>query len=250
MQWEFFDNIFCISLRDRIDRREKAAKIFKELGIPVKFFIVDRHPNGGIYGCFDSHIKIIEFMNKNNKNNILVFEDDIEPTNSYDIKHIQNAVNFMKSNQTWDLFYLGYFPVNYTNLYLTSLNITDNIVQYNPFATHAYCINKRAIPKIYNNYYQYIGKLHVDIYFSGYASLNNYCYLPILFEQKMCEDSDIEPGNLIEFVARKNQCLIHKTKIFWRSSIIKYYINTYLSLLIFIILILFIVIVTITNKRI
>jgi len=243
MLWDFFDDIFCISLRNRKDRRDQVSQLFNHLGIPVTFFIVDKHPNGGIYGCFDSHIKIIQYMQKNNKNNILVFEDDIEPTASFDISHIENAINFMKLNQSWDLFYLGYFPFNYKNLYLTSHNINDNIIQYNPFATHAYCINKRALPKILSNYNSFIGKIHVDIYFSGKAALNNYCYIPILFEQKMCEDSDIKPNNLIEYIARKNQCLAHKTKIFWRSSIIKYYLNIYIIFLILFTFILFLIIV-------
>ena len=243
MIWDFFDDIFCISLQNRTDRRDEVSKIFNELNIPVKFVIVNKDPKGGIYGCFDSHIKIIKYMNEHNKNNILIFEDDIIPTDSYNLKNIENSIQFMKTNKSWDLFYLGYFPINYTNLYLNNNNITNNIIKYNPFATHAYCVNKRAVPKILNNYMQYIGKIHVDIFLSGYASLNNYCYLPILFEQKLCEDSDIESGNLIEYFARKNQCLIQKTKIVWRFSILKYYIHLYFNILIILTIILFIIIV-------
>ena len=84
-----------------IERIEKIKllKYLKNLEYLLRFFIVDKHPNGGIYGCFDSHIKIVQYMQKNNKNNILIFEDDVEPTASFDISHIENAVKFMKLNQ-------------------------------------------------------------------------------------------------------------------------------------------------------
>lgn len=242
MIWDFFDDIICISLRNRMNRRDQASQIFKELGIPVTFFIVDKHPNGGIYGCFDSHIKIVQYMQKNNKNNILIFEDDVEPTASFDISHIENAVKFMKLNQNWDLFYLGYFPFNYEKIYLTSLNINDNIIQYNPFATHAYCINKRAIPKILTNYNSFIGKIHIDHYFSRYTDLTNYCYTPIIFDQKLCEDHDVEPNNLIEYVARSSQCVAQEKNILWKTSMVKYYLNVYFIILILCIMILLLVI--------
>lgn len=246
MLWDFFDDIICINLKTRPDRKIYAEKVFKELNIPIKFLVVDKHPKGGIYGCFHSHIQIVNYMNKNNKNNVLVFEDDLIPTASYNIKHIDNAIQFMKNNTLWDLFYLGYFPINYTNLYLTTPSITNNVIKYNPHATHAYCINKRAIPNILNNFNQYIGKINIDVYLANYADLNNYCYVPMLFEQQLCFDSNIEPGNALEYIARKNQCLIQKSKINWRSSILKYYLNLYTWILIYIniLLLVFIIIMS------
>ena len=49
---------YCINLKERRDRRAKARRLFKRLGLQVEFWTVDRHPEGGRYGCFESHVQI------------------------------------------------------------------------------------------------------------------------------------------------------------------------------------------------
>jgi hypothetical protein len=56
--------------------------------------------------------------------------------------------------------------------------------------------------KILSNYYNYIGKL-ILMYIYHNMQINNYCYIPILFDQQLCFQNDIEP-NLIEFCSSKN----------------------------------------------
>ena len=53
--------IYCINLEHRKDRREHSMKQFETLGISpnrVKYPHFTKDPRGGVYGCFDSHIKI------------------------------------------------------------------------------------------------------------------------------------------------------------------------------------------------
>jgi GR25 family glycosyltransferase involved in LPS biosynthesis len=246
--WNFFDDIICINLEHRKDRKKYVIGIFNKLNIPIKILNVSKHPQGGTYGCFESHMKIINYMHETGKENILVFEDDIIPTQSYNIKHIENAIQFMKKNDTWDLFYLGYFPFNFNKLFFNSKAVSNNIINYNPLATHSYCINQRAISKILSNYEKYIGKMHIDVYFSQYANLNNYSYLPILFDQQLCFKNDIEPNNLWEVACRKTQCLSQKINMSWRISQIKYLSVIYSYLIIFIITIILMIIIIITRK--
>jgi len=73
---EDFDFV-CISLAFRGDRRQKVRKLFRKLGIlnQMHWWIVEKHPDGGIYGCFESHWSIWtcpEFTKKY----ICIFEDD------------------------------------------------------------------------------------------------------------------------------------------------------------------------------
>lgn len=246
--WNFFDDIICINLEHRLDRKNYAISVFNKLNIPIKILTVTKHTKGGVYGCFQSHIQIIKYMHQTGKNNILVFEDDIIPTKSYHIKHIENAIQFMQNNNTWDLFYLGYFPINFKNIFINSKSINNNIIKYNPLATHSYCINQRSINKILSNYYNYIGKINIDVYLSQYANLNNYCYIPILFDQQLCFENDIEPNNLIEFVARRSQCLAQKTNIAWRISQFKYFTLIYSYFITIFITIIFITIFIITTN--
>ena len=58
--WMYFDSIRCINLRERKDRYEQASEVFKKLKIPVEWFLTDRHPNGGMQGCFESHLSCIK----------------------------------------------------------------------------------------------------------------------------------------------------------------------------------------------
>ena len=44
--WKFFDTIYCISVDDRLDRREQVKKQFAGVGLleRVEFVLVVRHP--------------------------------------------------------------------------------------------------------------------------------------------------------------------------------------------------------------
>lgn len=57
--FDFFDDIVCITLQDRPDRKKHAQEVFEKLHIPVRFYSAKRHPNGGVYGCFASHIDVV-----------------------------------------------------------------------------------------------------------------------------------------------------------------------------------------------
>ena len=54
-------------------KNNKPLKYFEKLGIPARFFITSKHANGGMYGCFDSHIQILIDAYKRDLDNILVF---------------------------------------------------------------------------------------------------------------------------------------------------------------------------------
>lgn len=237
---EYFDNIVCVNLATRPDRRMYAIKTFNKLNIPATIVVFQKHSKGGIYGCFDSHIQLIKKAYEEGKNNLLVFEDDLSPTNTYSIQHIQRAIEFMRNNQ-WDIFYFGYFVYNYNINPLSFIYapiVSSNIVKYNPFATHAYCVSRQGMKKILDSYKQYIGRIHYDIFLSKYVSLDCYCYTPMLFDQKMCFTSDIEPGNITERILRVGQCFEDKNKIFWKVSFMKDFIDNNLFFICFVIFVL------------
>lgn len=244
--YTYFDDIICINLETRLDRREYVSNIFNKLSIPVRFYNVQKNSKGSIYGCFESHINIIKEAYYNNKNKILIFEDDIIPTKSYNIDNIQNAITFMKNNY-WDIFYFGYFPFNnfpyirnniINKSFINATKISSNIVKYNPYATHAYCLNRIGMKIILNNYQDIIiQNIHIDAYYADYLKLQSYCYTPILFEQHFCIGSDNALKNFQNF-----SCIIEKTKINWYISLFKYYKNIIYLWLIIIIIFIFILI--------
>lgn len=66
---------YCINLDIRSDRKENISKEFDRLGIKPEWWIIKRHPQGGKWGCFESHVHIW----KENKADIaVIFEDDVK----------------------------------------------------------------------------------------------------------------------------------------------------------------------------
>jgi GR25 family glycosyltransferase involved in LPS biosynthesis len=211
MPYEFFDKIICINLKIRQDRYESVKKEFNELNINnVEYFFADKSSKGGRYGCFESHISVIQKCYNEGCNNILIFEDDIRPSSFYNIDLLNIAINFMKSNNEWDIFYLGYFIINNNyisdNMFLSYNLLNQNIIQYNPCATHAYCLNRNTMKKILSTYQKYINDLHIDIYYAKHEIFTNYCIIPMLFEQYYCYSSNIETYNIEEEIVRKMSC--------------------------------------------
>jgi GR25 family glycosyltransferase involved in LPS biosynthesis len=73
--------IYCINLEHRKDRKEHSLTQFTELGVPHEKVIYPhftKDARGGVYGCFDSHMKVWnDFLTKYpNEKYCLVFEDD------------------------------------------------------------------------------------------------------------------------------------------------------------------------------
>ena len=255
--YSFFDEIVCINLANRTDRRSYAQNVFQKLDIPAKFMLVEKHSKGGMYGCFQSHIQAIRKAYDSGKEKLLVFEDDLLPTDSYSIDHVMHAVEFLQTARDWDIFYFGYFVFNYNlnpkKCYLNAEVVYPHIVKYNPFATHAYCVNRRGMQVILETYLHYIGRVHYDIFLAQHSGLRSYCYTPMLFDQRLCFESDIEARNVDEHAARNMQCLADKTKVLWRVSVVKDHIDQHLFFYLFIVLlattVVFVMCVT-TNKHI
>ena len=241
--YDFFDDILCINLEYRNDRKLQSQEFFQKLNIPAKFFTVKKHEKGGRYGCFDSHIKVLQYAYDNDYENILVFEDDFIPTIGYDENIIKNAIEFMQTNKDWDIFYLGYSFIKFQNgsirTIFNSPNYEKNIIQFNPLLTHALCYNKRAIKNILDTYDQYIGIIQYDEFLAYYSKINNYCILPLMFDQNWLCEYDNESINMFEFIIRSLYPLWGYTYIHYYMSLIRYYIHIIYIILICICIIYF-----------
>ncbi len=230
--YQYFDDIVCINLEHRLDKKIISQKIFDLLGINCRFLTVPKHPKGGMYGCFDSHIQVIQQAYEKGLNNILIFEDDIKVSPSYSQSQVKECVEFMQNNKDWDIFYLGYFACN-TNRgsmkdFINSKFISNHIIEFRPFATHAYCLSRKGMRKILNTYKNYIGKIHLDHYYVK-ITLGSYCTVPLLFDQYLCLGTDNEPFDSFEAFVRKFQCKADLYHLLYRPTLIKYKYNKHYS---------------------
>ena len=227
--YNFFEDIVCINLDISHDRRKHAERYFEKLNIPARFFFAQKHPKGGMYGCFDSHIQILFDAYERDLNNILVFEDDFLPSSSYSQELLLKAINFMQTNDDWDIFHLGYsFIKENKDGFSTIMSANPEsleIVQYNPFFTQALCYSKRAIQKIIETFHEYIGIIHYDMYISSFLNFKNYCIVPMLFDQNFYFQHNNESIDGIEYLGRSFFPFLAYTKLNYRVSLMKYYTN-------------------------
>lgn len=118
---EYFDQIYCLTLERRADRRSEMRNVFEALSLqpddirwvfgPDRPLILGK-PNGN-FGCTLGHRKILEDIITNGISRALVFEDDAAI--AYDgpeMKNLQDpqalfAAHIGEVPSDWDMIYLG-----------------------------------------------------------------------------------------------------------------------------------------------
>jgi GR25 family glycosyltransferase involved in LPS biosynthesis len=139
--------VYCINLIHRKDRKQNSMENFEKLGIKnVIFPVLEKHPDGGAYGCYDSHIKIWKEFYKTGTPYCLIFEDDFKC--SKDVKEnrkiIKKAIKFAGENlKKVDIILLHNFCIETDN----KIN-NDYFTNGYGFSTHAMIITKNYIKSV------------------------------------------------------------------------------------------------------
>jgi hypothetical protein len=97
---------YFINLDYRTDRKKRAVKEFKKIGInnPNRFIAIKNDNHGGI-GCGLSHVGVLEKAKEHNWDYVIVMEDDIK---FYDPEEtIKKINNVFKSDIEWDVMIIG-----------------------------------------------------------------------------------------------------------------------------------------------
>lgn len=191
--WKTFDRIVCICLTSREDRYIEQKRIFEDANIPVTFYRPEKHKNGGIQGCFESHINVITDSYNKGFNNVLIFEDDATPTSMFNLNSMNECVSFMKTNSDWDLLFLGSNVKSGEGVDDTAF---PHIYKSRFLNAHAYVVSRKGMEKYAN--LKYISQIDV-IYASNHHS---YAFLPSLFNQRL-SNSDI--GDNENYMGLKNK---------------------------------------------
>ncbi|WLE96661.1 MAG: hypothetical protein QTN59_18505 [Candidatus Electrothrix communis] len=106
--WAFFDRIYCISLREREDRRAAARQEFAAVGLldRVEFVLVEKHPLSPERGIFESHLLCLCKALKENATKILLFEDDVF-FQRFDAHALHEACISLEKEADWKALFLG-----------------------------------------------------------------------------------------------------------------------------------------------
>lgn len=181
MIWNFFDSIRCITLISRKDRYLSSRSVFNKHNIPVKYYKTTKHPNGGIQGCFESHINVISEAYDSGAERLLIFEDDIIDTKFLTDKTMKRVIRFLKKAD-WDIFFLGPQPV--IQKWAMRKTKFKSIYQMHSICGHAYILNRPYMKKIRNMSY-------IDVPIDCLYKYNekSYGHVPSLFRQRASESN-------------------------------------------------------------
>ncbi len=179
------NQVFCVNLKRRNDRKEIMTKLFEEHGLPYRFFEAvdgssviptpdicnlfygnDFNSRVGEIGCALSHKEIWEqIVQQNEYESFLVFEDDIEfhhEAKKY-LKEIENILEHLEydlcyiSYHTWESKRQEHFPGLEINSeghirYQNDLSIKLKLLNKDHYVggTFAYYISKQGAKKLLN----------------------------------------------------------------------------------------------------
>jgi GR25 family glycosyltransferase involved in LPS biosynthesis len=106
--WSFFDRIYCISLKERPDRRAQAFSQFKRVGLANRVNNVefDRHPTDREQGIYESHMACIRRGLAEGAVHILIFEDDVV-FERFSPARLDAALSFLRRQPEWKILFLG-----------------------------------------------------------------------------------------------------------------------------------------------
>ena len=190
--FDFFDKMFCINLDERTDRWEVCKKEFEKIGIldKVERFSAVKDVDGRI-GIIKSNLEIVKYAKKNNLNNVLVFEDDVEFITDDTQGNLQKSLDQI-GKLKWSLFYLG------ANTHNKLLKIKPNLILIkNSYAVHAMAYNKSVYDRFIRKYrdIERITKHSdiLDVYLAEEIQSKDVCLMtnPMLATQRN-DYSDIE----------------------------------------------------------
>lgn len=136
--WDFFDRLYCVSLREREDRRQSAREEFAkvDLGDRVEFMIGDRLSHDFEKEVYESHMLCLRKGLEAGAQNIVIFEDDVD-FDGFDPEKLKSCVNFLQQNPEWKVLLLG-------ALIRSSRQTANPYVQKVRYRslTHAYALNR------------------------------------------------------------------------------------------------------------
>lgn len=184
--WSYFDKIYCISLENRIDRREEAVQQFAKVGLNgyVEFHLAAKHPTNCEQGIYESHLQCMAKGLAAGAERILIFEDDVifERFTPVILKNIQQ---FLDTTPSWKMIFLGCM------VHYTKRTTSPSVMQIGfRSLTHAYGVTCSFAEHIVANHpYR---NVPYDDFLRDLHSTDMYaCYPTFAFQSSAASDNDV-----------------------------------------------------------
>lgn len=184
--FDFFDKIFYINLDSRPGRKATVEKLFNQYGIKAErfsaiqlspeqnenlrqdgcFFRGDERPEHARYtkSCTLSHLSVIFRAKLMGYKNVLVFEDDVIFREDI-IPELSLALEDLKKQERWDMFYIGCNPLKYKK-------VTEHLgMSKGALAAHAYAVNNHFYDTILSIPFKHLPS--TDMYYHNLGTLES-----------------------------------------------------------------------------
>jgi len=135
--FDFFDEIYCISCKTRPEKRKKAERQFKHMGILGRVSFFDAIMTEPYWvGCRESHRACIRKAKSNGAENVLIFEEDVFFLHK-DLPALSSALETLNKFK-WEVFTLG------QSVHKVISHVSENLCLIKGSLTHAHALHKRC----------------------------------------------------------------------------------------------------------
>lgn len=220
-----FDALWIINLPERTDRRRETVAELARVGLApgrdgVAFFDGIRgdaahgFATAGAYGCFRSHLAVLEQAQAQGHRAVLVAEDDLEFRLPF--AHDLDSVLAPLAGDDWDFFYPAY---HYHDRFLSEgSGLLDLGDRYDIGGLHLYAVHRRILPALIASMHQRIadnragkpGPGYPDPHYSAFRAANPGIVTQILspgIADQRASRSDIVPARLYDRVPGVRQAV-------------------------------------------
>jgi GR25 family glycosyltransferase involved in LPS biosynthesis len=233
--YKLVDQIYCINLISRPDRYEKMKAFETEEKITINFYRPEKDICGGMIGCFKSHINVVLDAYNKGYNQVLILEDDLIKTPSYNLINYKEIAKFIKENKTWETIQFSWCNI-LDSLFVPMLNTEyKNLSQFGSWYASSYIVNRKGMKRILDTYQESLGVKQIDFFYMELFKKTMWNVLPIPFEQDKNIPND---NNWINPTIDSIIIYIHlKLNLVYNLSLFKYYNGCFIMYAIIIFLI-------------
>jgi hypothetical protein len=131
---------------ERRDRAQLVSRAATAARMPLEWFHVSKHPEGGVRGCYESHVSLMRQGLDAGLDTLLVFEDDIELARDFALDRVAEVIRFMTSRRgQWDIVFLGCFPDVWRGQHSW---ISGHMFKVRATQTHAYVVSAAGMRRL------------------------------------------------------------------------------------------------------
>jgi GR25 family glycosyltransferase involved in LPS biosynthesis len=161
------NNIICINLPFREDRKQAIINQSKEKRFPLTFYQAKYNESDPERGRFSSHLNVIKNAKKKGCRSILILEDDA--------KIWSKSLNVVTPPDNWKMLYLG---GNVQKVFTDDDSMTSDVwKRVTCLTTHAYIIRYSMYNVILEKAKEYIGKIPLDEFYCKHIHPNYATYM-------------------------------------------------------------------------